>query len=182
VSQIATGEIVDDPIVSFYAGEIPDSSGRKIEEIWNFNDRQLETVHDFIQWLFPLPTRSAYNPEAPLLTERTAGAFRRGDALRSRLSRSVELMLRFYGLEQVKAQDGSISIEQAIEFPERSRHWLTPNNHNHLRLTRMIESTRLLGLEDYSRGLFTVLEKIALDHPHQVSARTVEFWRSAAGG
>jgi Opioid growth factor receptor (OGFr) conserved region len=52
------GEIVDDPIVSFYAGETPDSRGRKIEEIWNFNDRQLETVHDFIQWLFPLPTSS----------------------------------------------------------------------------------------------------------------------------
>jgi hypothetical protein len=90
-------------------------------------------------------------------------------------------MLRFYGLESVKAQDGSIRIQMAIEFPERSRHWLTPNNHNHLRLTRIVENTRLLGLEDYSRGLFTILEKIALDHPNQVSAWTVEFWRSAAG-
>ena len=173
---------MDDPIVSFYAGETPDSRGRKIEEIWNFNDCQLETVHDFIQWLFPLPTSSAYNPGAPLLTERTAGAFRRSDALRRRLSRSLELLLRFYGLESVKAQDGSISIQQAIEFPERSRHWLTPNNHNHLRLTRMIESTRLLGLEDYSQALCAILEEIAFEHPNRVTARTVEFWRSAAGG
>jgi Opioid growth factor receptor (OGFr) conserved region len=69
-------------------------------------------------------------------------------------------MLRFYGLESVKAEDGSISIQKAIEFPERSQYWLTPNNHNHLRLTRMIDSTRLLGLETIREACLEFFKKL----------------------
>lgn len=43
------------PIVDFYSGKATDTSGRTLREIhaWNYHD--LENVHDYIQWLFPLP-------------------------------------------------------------------------------------------------------------------------------
>jgi hypothetical protein len=171
----------DDSIVRFYAGKGTDSGGRTIEEVWDFGYRQLEIVHDYIQWLFPLPKPSAYNPEAPLLTPRTALAFRTSEELRGRLSRSIELMLRFYGFETARAADGGLRIGQTKEFSERSRNWITPHNHNHLRLTRILESTRLLGCEEFSRALLTSLEEISILHVNEISIRTVDFWRNAAG-
>lgn len=100
------GSARNDVIVAFYSGEKPDSRGRYIEEVWSFSDHQLENVHDYIQWLFPLPTRSAFNPTAPLLTQRTISAFRESELLSSRLRQSIEVMLKFYGLESVQAKHG----------------------------------------------------------------------------
>ena len=177
---LGTGINCDDSIVRFYAGRGTDSSNRTIEQIWAFSHLQLEMVHDFIQWLFPLPNASAYNPDAPLLTQRTALAFRTSEELQGRLGRSIELMLRFYGFETVRAADGA-KHPKTKEFSERSRNWITPNNHNHLRLTRILESTRLLGFEEFSRALFSSLDEISIRHANEISARTVDFWRSAAG-
>jgi hypothetical protein len=172
----------NDAILAFYSGEKPDSCGRYIEEVWNFNDHQLENVHDYIQWLFPLQTRSAFNPTAPLLTQRTIRAFRESEPLNSRLRRSIEVMLKFYGLELTEGKHGSMEIGKSPEFSTKSQNWLEPGNHNHLRLTRIMTSARLLGLEHYSRTLFARLEEIMREYPHSFSPRTAEFWREAAGG
>ena len=48
-----------DPIVTFYRGEGRDAAGRSISDIWGWDDRRLEAVHDYIQWLFPTSHRSA---------------------------------------------------------------------------------------------------------------------------
>jgi len=180
-TELGPHQIGEDPIISFYRGERPDSSGRYVEDIWVFSYEQLETVHDFIQWLFPLPVRSAYNPDAPLLTQKTISAFLGNESLRGKLIRSLELMLVFYGFELVRDAHGSLLILRSAEFAKRSRQWLSPNNHNHLRLSRIMESARLLGLEQYSRGLIVILEGIAHEYPNCVTARTVEFWKRAAG-
>jgi hypothetical protein len=63
----------------------------------------------------------------------------------------------------------------------KSRGWLHAGNHNHLRLTRILTSLRLLGLDDQSRALFLCLEQIAGGHPHAISATTLDYWRRAAG-
>ena len=59
------------PVVAFYRGEMPDSQGRRLADIQAWDDERLEIVHDYIQWLFPLPERSAFNPKAPLLAPGT---------------------------------------------------------------------------------------------------------------
>jgi hypothetical protein len=171
----------DDPIVQFYAGQAPDSRGRFLGEVWGFSDQELEGVHDYIQWLFPLPRPSAFNPYAPVMTDGTAREFHASAELRERLNRSAEIMLRFYGLESVKAADGVTSVRQTAEYIERARNWVARSNHNHLRLSRILESTRLLGLEDFSRALLGALEDIAASHTREISATTLDFWRKAAG-
>src|SRR5262245_840829 len=67
-------------LVDFYRGAGTDTGGRQLAEIWAWGDDDLEAVHDFIQWLFPLPEPSRFNPDAPRLTEADIATFR-GDPL-----------------------------------------------------------------------------------------------------
>jgi len=45
-----------------------DHRGRYLREIQEWPDDQLESVPDYIQWLFPLPEPSGFNVAAPALT------------------------------------------------------------------------------------------------------------------
>lgn len=171
-----------DVIVAFYLGEHADTRGRKIEEIWQWDDVRFETVHDYIQWLFPSQTRSQYNPNAPVLTEETIGAFRQSTPLRLRLRRSLRLVLRFYGLRLLESANGMVQVQRSPDFPTKARHWLTIGNHNHLRLTRIIDSTKTLGLEAYSIALFRCLAGIRRDYPQAISCETYRYWRAAIHG
>jgi hypothetical protein len=171
-----------DPLLRFYRLEGPDARGRTLPDIWAWDTTRLEGVHDYIQWLFPLPEPSTFNPHAPILTEETIDAFRAHQELRQRLLRSLALMLDFYGLTLESDENAAPRIERARDFAAKSVGWLQPGDHNHLRLTRILTSVRLLGLDDHSRALHRCLAAIARDHPHAVSATTLDYWRRAAVG
>ena len=170
-----------DPLLRFYRLEDADVRGRTLADIWSWDASRLEAVHDYIQWLFPLREPSAFNPLAPILTEATIEAFRADPHLRQRLRRSLMTMLGFYGLTLASGPEGAPRIEPAADFAARSRDWLHAGNHNHLRLTRILTSLRLLGLDAESRALFACLTEIAREHPQAVSATTLTYWRNAAG-
>ena len=63
-------------LVAFYRENAPDSEGRTLSQLWAWDDERLEEVHDYIQWLFPLPEPSQFNPDAPLLTPQDIEAFK----------------------------------------------------------------------------------------------------------
>jgi hypothetical protein len=172
--------IGSDPIIDFYLGKAPDGAGRCIEEIWKFGHERLERVHDYIQWLFPLPDKSPFNRDAPVLTPKTIRAFRESDWLRARLARSVEVMLDFYGLQSMPTEGGNLIIVKGVTFESKAEAWLEQENHNHLRLSRILASTRILGLEVFSRALFTCLSEIYQAHKDKISSRTYQFWTAAA--
>src|SRR5438067_2661486 len=67
----ARGEAMNDKLLNFYRGTDSDNMGRRIESIWGWDFTKLESVHDYIQWLFPLAKASQYNPDAPLLDAET---------------------------------------------------------------------------------------------------------------
>jgi hypothetical protein len=169
-----------DRIVRFYSGVDSDAHGRKISDIWGWNLARLESVHDYIQWLFPLREPSYVNSCAPLLTDDCISAFRRDDTLRASLKRSLQLMLKFYGLRLNEPLGGEVAITRAPDFEARSENWLNRSNHNHLRLTRIMTSTRLLGLETCSSALFECLKQIYHDFPSRISSETFRYWRQAA--
>jgi hypothetical protein len=100
--------------------------------------------------------------------------------LRERLLRSLTLMLGFYGLALSADTGGRPLIAEAADFPVKARTWLHAGNHNHLRLTRILTSLRLLGLEAHGTALCARLVAIAHDHPHAVSATTLGYWRRAS--
>lgn len=170
-----------DPIILFYAGQAADVFGRGIEEIWAWDHEQLEVVHDYIQWLFPLRERSRFNPQAPSLTDGVVEKFLADAVLRGRLKKSLEVMLGFYGFEMLKS-DGPVQIKCAPSFRLRSPVWLHPMNHNHLRLTRILSSIRTLGLEKESAALFSCLAEIYRVRPDKITADTFQYWQRAAEG
>lgn len=163
------------PLVGFYRDGARDDRGRTLAEILAWGDEELEDVHDFIQWLFPLPERSGANPGAPVLDAETIRAFHETDAMRERLRRAFERMLRFYGL----TWSGG-AVERAGNFGARAENWLWAGNHNHLRLTRMLRSLLVLGLEAESKALFAALNGIYRAYPNRISSRTHAFWSDAS--
>jgi hypothetical protein len=174
-----TQAAASNPLIAFYRDGARDDVGRTLAEILSWNDDQLEAVHDFIQWLFPLPEPSGANPAAPILDPLCLRIFRGSLAMQERLRHSFDRMLRFYGLRQVSTPSG-IAVERAPNFADRAQMWLRPLNHNHLRLTRILRSTLLLGLDAESKALFHALNALYREFPDRIPARTHAFWSSAA--
>lgn len=168
------------PLIAFYRDGAPDDEGRTLAEILAWDDDRLEAIHSFIQWLFPLPEPSGANPTAPILDPLVIRIFHSSIAMQDRLRQSLQRLLRFYGLRQVSAPTG-IAVERAPNFDARAKNWLTPMNHNHLRLTRILRSTLLLGLGAESKALFHALNALYREFPDRIPARTHAFWTSAAG-
>ena len=162
-------------LLAFYRGDAPDSRGRTLDQIWSWTDDRLEDVHDYIQWMFPLSVRSGANPAAPVLGPMTIQAFGSSEVLRERLERSLRVMLRFYGLEETRMA-GSLHIVRSERFGERARVWLSPGNHNHLRLTRIMTSLGELGLSAQARALWGCLSQITADFPDRVTPTTLAYW------
>lgn len=164
------------PLVRFYAGAGPDGHGRKIAEIWAWDDAALERVHDYIQWLFPLPEPSRFNDGAPLLTAADIAAFAAQAELRDNLRRSLGRLLAFYGF----ALGPGPRVTQAADFAARAADWLTPQNHNFLRLTRILRALSLLGLGGEARALLAALEHVyRRGGAAAIGARSLAFWRDA---
>jgi Opioid growth factor receptor (OGFr) conserved region len=162
-------------LIAFYRDGARDDAGRTLDEILAWPDDELEAVHDFIQWLFPLPERSGANPAAPVLDENTIHAFRNSAQMQENLRRAFLRMLAFYGLTWTEGR-----VARAADFENRAENWLWPSNHNHLRITRMLRSLGLLGLEAESVAFFHALDLIYQNFPQRITARTFAFWRDAA--
>lgn len=166
-------------LLSFYRGESTNPEGRKLEDIWIWQRDRLENVHNYIQWLFPLPEPSRFNATAPLLDEEVIQAFLSNKELRKRLFRSFKLMLDFYGLQCVTSKALGVQISKADNFNSRKPFWLRPMNHNHLRITRILRSLTLLGLSAYSKAFLICLQELYQEDPKAIDPKTMGFWEKA---
>jgi hypothetical protein len=145
---------------AYLAGTGRDSRGRLITNVLDLSDERLEAIHDYIQWLFPLPTRSAAQPNAPTLTAAEIEAISADDGASDNLRHATDRMLRFYG----------------------STHWwLTSHDHNHLRITRIIRSLRLLMGPDAAQGFHRRILALQDAAGAPVNANSLRFWAEAAG-
>jgi hypothetical protein len=166
------------PLVDFFRGAGTDHRGRRVTDLHRFDHGQLESVHDYIQWLFPLRERSLYNLLAPTLDEPQIAAIRSSPELQQVVRRGFEVMLGFYGLSRTKEND-RVTISRSSDFPSRAQNWITSRNHNFLRITRILTSLRLLGLEDEARAFFECLQVIYREHAKTISAATFGYWENA---
>ncbi|HEX5269118.1 MAG TPA: opioid growth factor receptor-related protein [Gemmataceae bacterium] len=164
-------------LVEFYRGTGTDCEGRRLDEILKWGDGRLEAVHDFIQWLFPLPEPSRFNPDAPLLTEEDVAAFRRDPALRANLRRSFECILTFLGL----AETAGGEVVEGPTFSSRAGDVWDYPNHNWLRITRILRSLSLLGLGDEARALYRRLEDFHARRRFPIGDDTFQYWSDAVG-
>lgn len=167
-------------IVDFYNGAAKDHRGRSLDEILRWSDDRLEAVHDYIQWLFPLPEPSPVNPYAPLLTLDAVQAFEARPELRARLRASLQRMLEFYGFELCELP---LEVIPAGDFRARAAHWLRPGNHNHLRITRILKCCGRAGLKAEARAFLDALEgvnSVERQKPRPgITAESLRYWREA---
>lgn len=147
------------PLHAYLAGAGRDGRGRLIADVLALSDERLETIHDYIQWLFPLPTRSAAQPDAPILTDAEIQAIRTDNRAMDNLLRATDRMLRFYG---------------------STNGWLASHDHNHLRITRIIRSLRLLLGPDPARRFHRAILALNAAAGSPVNARSLRFWAEAA--
>lgn len=145
-------------IVRFLLGEGRDAAGRTLGKVLAMDNAQLERRHDYVQWLFPLPEASSALPGAPVLSADDVMQIRSSDIAATNLRAAAARMRDFYA---------------------RTRHWLVPADHNHLRITRIIKSLRLL-VNDAEADAFkaTILDMVRFSGA-KISAKSMDFWASA---
>lgn len=166
-----------DSIILFYKGQLPNAA-RKIEDIWKFNDDELEGYHTYIQWLFPLTEPSGINFAAPILDAEVISQFKKSPELQDRLMISFKLMLKFYGFE-IDESDNNIKIVKSNDYSVKKNNWISHRNHNYLRITRILTCLRLLGLEKYSSAFFACLEQVYAEESYEIGEVTFDYWKKS---
>ena len=99
------------------------SSGHRRADLLKLTDSEFERHHGFIQWAFPTPEKSYNNFSAPLL-DLGAAIWLSEDP--ESISFLEKMSVRF------------------LQFLKDNTHWRAAYNHNHLRITRIIHSLRML--------------------------------------
>jgi len=156
-------------IESFYCLQSPDNLGRKLSDYWAADDEWLENTHNYIQWMFPLQEKSAFNMNSPILSEEDRLKCIWNEEVYNNLCTSFNTMTVFYGLWRT------------TNHSPRIQRWVTPGNHNFLRMTRILKSCMLLGAEPQARFLFRRLEEIYKDHSEIITGKAMNFWCDAVG-
>lgn len=152
-------------LTDFFDETGTDAEGRKFWEILSQNDSYWEFSHDYVQWVFPLPEPSNFNPDAPLLTEEDIQLFHANPKLRTNLNNALVRFKDFIGLSKEPYN------KLAFEFP----------NHNWMRITRVLRSCTLLGLKEEAEAFFAILKKIH-EEDGLVSDHSFNYWKEAVYG
>lgn len=154
-----TEMIIMSDIIKFYRGEKCNSK-HILENVWCYTSSQLETIHDYIQWLFPLNVVSECQPYSPILTEEDIFEFRSSNELKLKIIKSVQVFMNF--------------------LKENQEIWVTKFNHNHLRITRMLRFLTLIGLEyEANARLQEILMIIFEKDDDRPLATAYKFWAEA---
>jgi hypothetical protein len=145
-------------LLTFLEGSEIDTHGRYIGDIWGFNDQQIERTHNFIQWLFPLSVPSAAVPGAPVLTKEDILAIRSSEVAQDNICQSANWYAGFL---------------------ERNDFWRKPYDHNHLRITRVIRSLRLLVDADEADAFRIEVYTLLGEKVSSIPPKTRAFWDEA---
>ena len=142
----------------FFLHESSDFKGRKLKDIWSFDDKKIESTHDFIQILFPLNKKSGSSFHGFYLDDE---------------SKVLELQ------SNLEAKNNIIkSAGWFYGFLERNKYWNRAYDHNHLRITRVIECLRLLVSDDEANKFRQDVLALIDDNP-KINQTSLNFWNNA---
>lgn len=147
-------------VVGFLQGADKDASGRTLEEVLEHDDDWLEREHNYIQWLFPLLEESQQVHDAPVLSLEDVDVLRQDTNAIANQQRAVERILKFY-----KSND----------------HWLTQMDHNHLRITRLLKSVRLLQSLEEAENVYNTLMEQVHKAGDPIDSKNIAYWTDAVG-
>lgn len=150
-------------IVDFFNGQ-PDTNGRTIKDMLEMTDAGLEATHNVIQWLFPLHEKSLHSVDTPVLTPDDIAVLRSDSTATFNILDALKRFRDFYGFLPVDEK--------------KKASWCNDGNHNLLRITRIIRSLRLFGIEDVALAFYGEVRRLA--ESRNINRVTLEFWRKAA--
>lgn len=155
-------------LIEFYCANGPDSEGRTLEDILSFSFSEMAGCCDYIQWLFPLQEPSNFNPDAPPFTDDDVTLFKANPVIQINLLRSFDKFLGYIGLE---LQEG---IQKAANFDEQKHIVFAGFNHNHLRVTRVLNCMAMCGHKEKAQQLLEFL----LANRACPSENVLKFWEA----
>ena len=143
--------------VEFLSGVGPDYKGRMLSEIWRFTDFEIDNTHDFIQVVFP--------------TDKLSKSSFHGLYLKSQ--GEIEEIQKC----QIATNNLVFSSGWFLEYLERNEAWHNKYDHNHLRISRIIQCLRLLvsdiEAEKFRGKVFTLIKAES-----KIMNNTLEIWQS----
>lgn len=143
-------------ITRFYDGSGVDQNGRYISDYFKFDNKDMEGCHDWVQWAFPIPEPSSFNPGAPLLTKDDVQAF---DVLK-------------YRNGNIRAKNLTRMYDQTRDFFDSTYQKWGSIDHNQLRISRIIRCMKLLDYEADAWSLFFW----AMSIPKTTNTQTKKIW------
>ena len=122
---------------------------------------EFERYHTLIQWMFPTMTGSDCQPHSPVLTWEDVVCIRTDAAAQDKLVRADQYMRRFY----------SGDVGNPLVLSHR--------DHNHLRVTRIIQSLSLLHSVELAQEFLSHISRMNSAASYPVNMASVEFWNKA---
>lgn len=161
-----------------------DDKGRTLHQILSKDNEWLERRHDWVQRVFPLNEPSMAQPDAPLLTDDDI-EFLKKDSLSKICMASAlhQIMNRFFGLMFDKETQSWMPISGPDGFDGCKKNWMTPRNHNFLRLTRIMKFFMLVGEKpDLALSIYRGLKNLYdSGYGEIIGPITLEYWKEAVG-
>jgi len=152
-----------DWIIQFLSGKHCDFNGRVYEDILFYDDDEMEKCHDHIQWIFPLHEKSNHATNYPIINKEIVEECKKIPEICENISSAIRRMESFYGFDSVDR--------------EKQKIWCKDFDHNLLRITRIIRSSRIFGLEDEADD-FYLSSKDAGDY-FSICDFSKEYWKKA---
>ena len=151
-------------LIDFYRNESPTPEGLTFSDFMQYGYEQLEGDHAWIQWILPTKEPSAFNPDAPLLTDEDRVLFKSDPVLIENYLAAVYHVLDFFDMSLFRGEPmWKLHDERCPR-----RWWLESFNHNFLRMTRLLTSLRYMGYDDFALSIFALLEEYRDIYPNSV--------------
>ncbi|WP_075535912.1 opioid growth factor receptor-related protein [Candidatus Pelagibacter communis] len=145
-------------ILDFLIGEQPDIYNRYLEDIWKMSDEDIESVHNFIQWTFPLNERSGAVPNSPILTQQEIIDIKQSEIAKQNVKKSADWFLNFL---------------------TRNSYWICQSNHNHFRITRAIKSLHLIHSNEEAENFKNSVLNLIKGNENKINPISLEFWKNS---
>ena len=157
-----------DVIVDFLTGKTPDYRKRYYKDIVGCDDEAMECCHDQVQWMWPLHEESNFASTYPIVTKEVIEEAKKNPEVVNNLIKAKNRMESFFAI-------GPYTDIQ------KQRKWCRPGNHNLLRITRIIRSLRLFGLDKEAEDFYLKAVQAASRFLNDNDA-TFEYWKKAMRG
>ena len=153
-------------LIPFYLNATKNNNGLGLEEIWMMTDEELENDHEIVQWVFPTIEESNFNPEAPLLKNVDIQLWNANPQLIDNLRTSFNRYLKLFGLKYEEGKIADTDMKDVWKYP----------NHNWMRVTRILNSLKTLGLTEESEAFYDFL-KVRFKDATGLAKQSFSCWK-----